>query len=257
MCEEVRRACLLTMLPFDWFANGAAEAASVAARLCRNARRHSIHGFKSGSAGKVPENSLQGENLQRENSFNCWCTSSAFPHLRCLNCSISPYYYVQAQVQGRATRFLREIFVHLLYCLIWMSHWKLTCTVYSGSLLLHHIKQTAPFAPKSNFFFFCTEIKKKSQTTKLGLIIETSAGSDLWEGSISVFLEEMMWMASSCVLCVLWRYWVFEVLTLTLSLWGEQAKETCHTIGWDLDLCFASSDLWPLLVFRVAAALAP
>lgn len=28
------------------------------------------------------------------------------------------------------------------------------------------------------------------------------------------------------------------MLTLTLSLWGERAKETCHTMGWDLDLCF-------------------
>lgn len=53
-----------------------------------------------------------------------------------------------------------------------------------------------------------------------------------------------MWMASSGVLCVLQRYGVFEVLTVTLSLWGEQGKEACHTIGPDLDLCvpFLTSD---------------
>lgn len=84
---------------------------------------------------------------------------------------------------------------------------------------------------------------RKSQTTKLGLIIEPSAGADLWGGSISLFLEETMWMASSCVLCVLQRYRVFEVLTVTLSLWGEQGKETCRTIGWALDLCVPFSDL--------------
>lgn len=84
---------------------------------------------------------------------------------------------------------------------------------------------------------------RKSQTTKLGLIIEPSAGADLWGGSISLFLEEMMWMASSCVLCVLQRYGAFEVLTVTLSLWGEQGKETCRTIGEDLDLCVPFSDL--------------
>lgn len=95
--------------------------------------------------------------------------------------------------------------------------------------------------------------RRKSQTTKLRLIIEPSACADLWGGSISLFLEEMMWMASSCVLCVLQRYRVFEVLTVTLSLWGEQGKETCRTIGWDLDLCVPFSDLWPLLVFWAAA----
>lgn len=84
---------------------------------------------------------------------------------------------------------------------------------------------------------------RKSQTTKLRLIIEPSAGADLWGGSISLFLEEMMWMASSCVLCVLQRYRVFEVLTVTLSLWGEQGKETCLTIGQDLDLRIPFSDL--------------
>lgn len=73
--------------------------------------------------------------------------------------------------------------------------------------------------------------RRKSQTTKLRLIIEPSAGADLWGGSISLFLEEMMWMASSCVLCVLQRYRVFEVLTVTLSLWAEQGKEACCTIG--------------------------
>lgn len=35
-------------------------------------------------------------------------------------------------------------------------------------------------------------LQEKSQTTKLCLIIKTSAASDLWEGSISLFLEEMM-----------------------------------------------------------------
>lgn len=63
---------------------------------------------------------------------------------------------------------------------------------------LFNIEQSTQFAPKSRSF-----LREKSQTTKLCLIIETSAGSDLWEGSISLFLEEMMWMASSCVLCVL------------------------------------------------------
>lgn len=85
--------------------------------------------------------------------------------------------------------------------------------------------------------------RRKSQTTKLRLIIEPSAGADLWGGSVSLFLEEMMWMASSCVLCVSQRYRVFEVLTVTLSLWAEQGKEACRTIGWDLDLCVPLSDL--------------
>lgn len=91
--------------------------------------------------------------------------------------------------------------------------------------------------------------RRKSQTTKLRLIIGPSAGADLWGGSVSLFLEEMMWMASSCVLCVSQRYRVFEVLTVTLSLWAEQGKEACRTIGWDLDLRVPLSDLWPLLVF--------
>lgn len=52
-------------------------------------------------------------------------------------------------------------------------------------ILFHSIKEVAQFAPKSRFLH-----RGKSQTTKLCLIIERSAAGDLWEGSISLFLEE-------------------------------------------------------------------
>lgn len=102
----------------------------------------------------------------------------------------------------------------------------------------HNMEETLPYLHLKVRF-----ARRKSQTTKLRLIIGPSAGADLWGGSVSLFLEEMMWMASSCVLCVLRRYRVFEVLTVTLSLWAEQGKEACRTIGWDLDLCVPLSDL--------------
>lgn len=94
------------------------------------------------------------------------------------------------------------------------------------NFLFHNIEETLLYLHLKVRF-----APRKSQTTKLRLIIEPSAGADLWGGSISLFLEETMGMANSCVLCVLQRYRVFEVLTVTLSLWGEQGKATCRTIG--------------------------
>lgn len=61
-----------------------------------------------------------------------------------------------------------------------------------------NIEQTNPIYTLKVYLSY----KVKSQTSKLGLIIKTSAGSDLWRGSISPPLEEMIWMATSCVLCV-------------------------------------------------------
>lgn len=81
----------------------------------------------------------------------------------------------------------------------------------------HNMEETLPYLHLKVRF-----ARRKSQTTKRRLIVGPSAGADLWGGSVSLFLEEMMWMASSCVLCVLQRYRAFEVLTVTLSLWAEQ-----------------------------------
>lgn len=70
--------------------------------------------------------------------------------------------------------------------------------------------------------YLCYKIK--SQTSKLGVIIKTSAGSDLWRGSISPPLEEMMWMASSCVLCVFVKIlsvWSVNTDTKPLGRAGE------------------------------------